>query len=136
MFPKEDGVWTQTEYYNSLHMGDDDDNDDDGEPDHVKVCALLTKDQFVSFVNTYCLSMEDVQTMGSIGAPGFGFGWAPAMSFNCDFPDYYDGGGGWGNAYVTPIPIVDKVEDLETFDVQIRDHWWDRIYKVMLAKFE
>jgi hypothetical protein len=32
------------------------------------------------------LIAEDVQTLGSLGAPGF-FAWAPAISFRSDHPD-------------------------------------------------
>ena len=70
---------------------------------HRKWCALLTKDQFNEFVETLGLVAEDVQTMGSIGAPGFGFGCAPAISFN-------DSGDVRAilNAYVTPLPETKK----------------------------
>jgi len=46
--------------------------------------------------------------MGSIGAPGFGFGWAPAISFNSDHEDCIS------NAYVTPIPEVKRETCNET----------------------
>ena len=70
---------------------------------HRKWCALLTKDQFNQFVESLGLVAEDVRTMGSIGAPGFGFGCAPAISFN-------DSGDVRAvlNAYVTPIPETNK----------------------------
>jgi hypothetical protein len=45
--------------------------------------------------------------MGSIGAPGFGFGWAPAISFNYSNYDVH------ANAYVTPIPKGDPPETEE-----------------------
>ena len=48
---------------------------------HRKWAALLTRKQFDAFVEKLGLVAEDVQTMGSLGAPGFGFGWAPAISF-------------------------------------------------------
>ena len=47
--------------------------------------------------------------MGSIGAPSFGFGWAPAISFNGDHEDCI------ANAYATPIPDV-KRESLDEQD--------------------
>jgi len=94
-------LWDQTE-------GDDQYEYDYLEGDwekgkHRKWCALLTKDQFTEFVETIGLVAEDVRTMGSIGAPGCGFGCAPAISFN-------DSGDVRAilNAYVTPIPETKK----------------------------
>jgi hypothetical protein len=69
---------------------------------HRKWAALLTRDQFDAFVEKLGLVAEDVQTMGSLGAPGFGFGWAPAINFNGHDEDAIL------NAYVTPIPEVEK----------------------------
>ena len=69
---------------------------------HHKWAALLNREQFDEFVDHCGLTAEDVETMGSLGAPGFGFGWAPAISFNghdsCALQ----------NAYVTPIPDVER----------------------------
>lgn len=64
---------------------------------HRKWCALLTRGQFQEFVDHTGLFAEDVQTMGSLGAPGCGLGWAPAFSFRSDDPDAIQ------NAYVTPL---------------------------------
>ena len=69
---------------------------------HRKWAALLTRKQFDSFVEKLGLVAEGVQTMGSLGAPGFGFGWSPAVSFNADDEDALL------SAYVTPIPEVEK----------------------------
>jgi hypothetical protein len=85
---------------------------------HRKWAALLTRDQFDAFVEKLGLIAEDVQTMGSVGAPGFGFGWAPAISFRNDDED------GILSAYVTPIPEVEK----DSFDE--RD--WRRIREAVL----
>lgn len=71
---------------------------DVGKVKHRKWCALLTPDEFAKFVDDVGLRAEDVETMGSLGAPGFGLGWAPAVSFQADDP------AAWQNAYVTPIP--------------------------------
>lgn len=68
---------------------------------HRKYVALLTAGEFRAFIDDACLIAEDVETMGSIGAPGFGFGWAPAISFN--YSEYAV----YANAYVTPIPKGD-----------------------------
>jgi hypothetical protein len=64
---------------------------------HRKWCAILNRDQFQAFLDHTNLFVEDVATMGSIGAPGCGFGWAPAFSFRTDDPDAIQ------NAYVTPL---------------------------------
>ena len=48
---------------------------------HRKWCAMLTKAQFTEFVRATGLVAESTETLGSIGAPGFGFGWSPAISF-------------------------------------------------------
>ncbi len=63
---------------------------------HRKWVAILDQAQFEEFVRDVGLFAEDVQTMGSLGAPGFGFGWAPAISFRNDDPDAIQ------SAYVTP----------------------------------
>lgn len=65
---------------------------------------------------------EDVQTMGSLGAPGFGFGWAPAIAFNDDGTER-----AILNAYVTPIPETRK----ERYDE--RD--WERVRRAILSVF-
>jgi hypothetical protein len=59
------------------------------------------------------LVAEDVQTMGSLGAPGFGFGWSPAVSFRNDDEDAIV------SAHVSPIPEVEK----QAFD----DRDWQRV---------
>lgn len=65
---------------------------------HRKLCAILTRKQFTAFVEHCGLHAQDCETMGSVGAPGFGFGWAPAISFDRE-SDF-----GYANAYVTPVP--------------------------------
>ena len=93
--PPEIDLWDETE---------DDDNYEysylEGEWEnghHRKWCAILTRDQFTEFVEHCGLFAEDVETMGSLGAPGFGYGWAPAISFNSDDPAAIQ------SAYVTPL---------------------------------
>ena len=88
---------------------------------HRKWAAILERKDFDQFVKHCGLFAEDVQTMGSIGAPGFGFGWAPAISFTSNDPDAIQG------AYVTPIPEVAK----EAYDE--RD--WDRVRSAVLAVY-
>lgn len=69
---------------------------------HRKWCAVLNREQFDDFVDRCGLFAESTETMGSLGAPGFGFDWAPAISFNADDPDAIQ------SAYVTPIPEIDR----------------------------
>jgi hypothetical protein len=89
---------------------------------HRKWCALLTKEQFNEFINSTGLVADSTETMGSLGAPGFGFGWAPAISFS-------DDGGERAvlNAYVTPVPQTRK-EKLDERD-------WRRVRQAMLSVF-
>jgi hypothetical protein len=90
---------------------------------HRKWCGMLTKEQFREFVQAVGLFADDAQTMGSLGAPGSGFGWAPAISFS--------GGGDQRavlNAYVTPIPEVKK-EGLDKRD-------WRRVRRAVLNVFK
>ena len=89
---------------------------------HRKWCALLTKEQFEEFLSGTGLYAENVQTMGSLGSPGFGFGWSPAISFGDDSNDR-----AIVNAYVTPIPEVKK----ERYDE--RD--WQRVRQAILNTF-
>ncbi len=63
---------------------------------HRKWCALLDEKDFEEFVESVGIFAEPVETMGSIGAPGYGFGWAPAISFRSDSEDAIQ------SAYVTP----------------------------------
>lgn len=94
---------------------------------HRKYVAILDKAEFIEFVEHLELRAENVETMGSLGAPGFGFGWAPAISFNSEWY-YYKA---YGNAYVTPLPeVVNKPED-ECFSE--RD--WDRLREVVIGMF-
>jgi hypothetical protein len=86
---------------------------------HGQWSALLNRRQFDEFVDALGLYAEDVQTMGSLGAPGFGFGWSPAISFTSDDPDAIL------NAYVTPIPECRK----QRFD----DRDWERLRRVVLS---
>jgi hypothetical protein len=59
--------------------------------------------------------------MGSLGAPGFGFGWSPAISFNGDHEDAIT------NAYVTPIPQTTKASGNE------QD--WQRVRQAVLSVY-
>jgi hypothetical protein len=86
---------------------------------HRKWGAVLDRDQFDEFVSKLGLYADDVETMGSIGAPGLGYGVSPAISFSRDDPDAIL------SAYVTPIPEVEKDHADE------RD--WQRVRQAVLS---
>ena len=87
---------------------------------HRKWCEMLDRAQFDEFIEHCELVAEDVETMGSLGAPGF-FGWAPAISFEGQDPDALQ------NAYVTPIPEVERKFASE-------DNW-ERVRDAVLAVY-
>lgn len=62
---------------------------------HRTWVAVLNREQFQEFFDHTGLFAENVATMGSLGAPGCGIGWAPAFSFRSDADDAIQ------NAYVT-----------------------------------
>lgn len=72
---------------------------------HGKWVGVLSQEQFDTLVDEYSLVAEDVETMGSLGAPGVGW-LAPAISFNND--DVHDA---VIRAYVTPFPSREKKSD-------------------------
>lgn len=88
---------------------------------HRKWAAFLERQQFDDFIDHCQLRAEDVQTLGTIGAPGCGFGWAPAISFVRDHPAAIL------SAYVTPLPNVRRKE-LSSDD-------WDRVRGAVLAVY-
>jgi hypothetical protein len=88
---------------------------------HRKWCGMLNREQFDTFVNALGLYAESTETMGSLGAPGFGFGWSPAISFTSDGPDAIM------SAYVTPLPEVEKSHG--------DDQDWRRVRKAVLAVY-
>jgi hypothetical protein len=94
---------------------------------HRKWCALLTKAEFVVFIDECQLLSEDCETMGSIGAPGFGVGWSPAIQFNIE--DSYSNV--IGSAYVTPIPEI-KNKEGGVFD----DRDWERVRRCVIDMFK
>jgi hypothetical protein len=88
---------------------------------HRKWCGILSREQFTEFVEHTGLVAEDVETMGSLGAPGFGFGWAPAVSFTADDPCAIQ------SAYVTPLPDARR-ESCGESD-------WNRVRSAVLAVY-
>lgn len=117
--PQVNDLWDETEGDGQYEYGYLEGRWEEGH--HRKWCAVLDRDQFSEFVERCGLLAEDVQTMGSIGAPGFGFGWAPAISFRSDDPDAIQ------SAYVTPLPEVRK-ESLDERD-------WERVRGAVLAVY-
>lgn len=93
---------------------------------HRKMCAVLTKEQFIDFVHHCYLYSEDVETGGALGAPGLGFGLSPAISFEGDNDKYSR------NAYVTPIPEPAGWPDDKPFSE--RD--WERLRRVVIDAFD
>lgn len=88
---------------------------------HRKWIAYLTAKQFERFVKKFDLKAEDVETMGSLGASGFGIGWAPAISFSTyDYSCLV-------NAYVTPVPVDQSIE--------LSDETWKEIRQYILHTF-
>lgn len=133
--PSQRKLFTQTEddscyEYSYLAEGDEKNPWHNGK--HRKLCAILTRNQFEQFLLDTGLVSEDVETMGSIGAPGFGTGWAPAISFNGE--SLYDNA--IQNAYVTPIPMAKKLEDLETLDRPFTERDWERVRNVIVKKYQ
>jgi len=86
---------------------------------HRKWAAILDREQFEEFIDHCGLTADSTPTMGSLGAPGFGFGWAPAISFNSDDPSAIQ------CAYVTPIPKKGHADE--------RD--WERVRGAVLAVY-
>ena len=118
--PSQRHLWQQTEDDEQAeldHLGDDWQNHK-----HRKLVAVLSKEQFLQFLSDTGLFPEEIETMGSLGAPGFDFGIAPAISFrseNAYDPVFQD-------AYVTPIPDTRPPWN---------DHDFDRIKRALLSQF-
>lgn len=93
---------------------------------HRKLCAVLTKEEFVEFLGDTDLWFENVETMGSLGAPGFGCGWAPAFAFRGG--GYYDDA--IQSAYVTPIPEPVRGDGTSVSEAR-QDAAWERIRKAL-----
>lgn len=65
---------------------------------HRKYCAILTFAEFCEFIDHVGLYVEKSQTLGSLGAPGLGYGLSPAVPFQSEDRNAIQ------SAYVTPIP--------------------------------
>ena len=112
-------VWEETEDDDQYEYGYLEGRWENGH--HRKWCAVLDREQFDAFVEHCGLAAENVQTMGSLGAPGYGLGCSPAISFTSGDPDAIQ------SAYVTPLPQVRK----ECGDQ--RD--WNRVRSAVLAVY-
>lgn len=88
---------------------------------HRKWAAVLDREHFDEFVSKLGLYADSTPTMGSIGAPGLGFGVSPAISFSRDDPDAIL------SAYVTPVPETNKEHGDE------RD--WNRVVNAVVAVY-
>jgi hypothetical protein len=117
--PQGEELWDETEDDDQFEYGYLEGRWEQGH--HRKWVALLTREQFDQFIERCGLVAEDVETLGSLGAPGFGFGWAPAISFRGDDPDAIL------SAYVTPVPEVEK-DHLDEQD-------WRRVRQAVLAVY-
>jgi len=82
----------------------------------------------VEFVRSTGCYPESTETMGSLGAPGFGIGWAPAISFRCDDSETIQ------NAYVTPLACKRDGSPLKPNGATEKD--WDRIKRAILNFFD
>lgn len=116
--PQVDELWDQTEDDSCYEYSYLEGRWENGS--HRKFVAILDREQFDAFVERCGLIAEDVQTMGSLGAPGFGFGWAPAISFNGDDPDAIQ------SAYVTPLPETER---------ELGEREWDRVREAVLSVY-
>jgi len=93
----------------------------EGMPKHRKLCGILTREQFEEFLWDVQIYAEDVETMGSLGAPGLGFGLSPAISFGGDDYNAYQ------NAYVTPLP--------ETTKSELNERDWQRVRTAVINTY-
>jgi hypothetical protein len=88
---------------------------------HRKWVAVLNRKQFDAFVSKLGLYAQSTQTLGSLGAPGFGIGWSPAISFTTDDDNAIV------SAYVSPVPETSKSAGDE------RD--WERVRRAVLSRY-
>lgn len=116
-------IWSITEkdeQYEYNYLGDDWKNGK-----HRKLCALLTKEQFERFLQECDLYADSVETMGSLGAPGLGLGFSPAISFNSPSEEAIL------NAYVTPIPEPVNWPTNKPFE----ERHWERLRRAVIDKY-
>lgn len=95
---------------------------------HRKWGALLTRKQFDKFVAKTDLTASSTETMGSLGAPGFGMGWAPAICFESEDQSAIQ------NAYVTPIPEVPQRAKWPD-EAAHEERSWQRLRKAIIKMY-
>jgi hypothetical protein len=117
--PHVDELWDETEGDSQYDLSYLEGEWENGS--HRKWCAVLDREQFDEFVAHCGLVADSTETLGSIGAPGLGFGVSPAISFESGNPDALQ------NAYVTPLPEVRKKHATK------RD--WKRVKRAVLAMY-
>lgn len=115
--PKNFHVWSKTEDNREKY-------DIDLYSRHRKYVGFLSEKQFKQFLDMDLVFASSTRTMGSLGAPGLGYGLSPAMLFDNHENDILL------SAYVTPIPVVSETPlfpDLpmggNAWDVVERDIW-------------
>lgn len=97
-----------------------------GKVKHRKWAGLLNKAQFLRFIDEAGLIAESTETMGSLGAPGCGYGIVPAVSFRGDEEDSIQ------SAYVTPLL---EVEPKAPMTEERSERAWRRVRAAMLRQF-
>lgn len=97
-----------------------------GKVKHRKYAGLLTRAQFDRLIEETGMWAETTETLGSIGAPGFGYGLAPAISFRNDDPDAIQ------SMYVTPVP---EVEPKRPVTRERGERVWDRVRNAVLTVY-
>lgn len=98
---------------------------------HGKWCGVLTYAEFKELLRDSSMDVEEVETMGSLGAPGFDFGCVPAVCFRAPSDEYL--GPDWSDdvmAYVTPLITNEQVKE---WGLHEGDDVWDFIQKEMWA---
>jgi hypothetical protein len=117
--PRLDELWDETEGDDQYEYGYLEGCWEGGH--HRKWCSILDREQFDEFIQHCGLTADSTETMGSLGAPGYGYGWAPAICFQSDDPDAMQ------CAYVTPMPETSKEHGDE--------HDWQRVRGAVLAVY-
>ena len=113
--PKDLENWTETENGQSDFID---------EWSHKKFLSILTPEEFNKFIEDQGLYAEDVETLGSLGAPGYGYGWSPTISFISYDEDIIK------NAYVTP-----NITEKEARKHKCKD-LWNKIFKQVLEEYQ
>jgi len=129
----EDGeeIWSCTEGDEEYALPDmlEDDELPEGSPPgrHRKYCAILTKAQFLEFIDQCGLMASSTPTAGSLGAPGFGVGWAPAIAFTTESSEHD------ACAYVTPLCCGADGRPIRAAGCNERD--WERVRRVLIGRY-